>query len=259
MKQSIDTNHLDRKSKVLQYIEERQTATVKDLCARFSISLATARRDLDSLAKKGKIQRVHGGAVALHSSPPEPPVVQRSMEHLEEKRRIARLAAQQVQDGETIFLGSGTTVAEVARELAARQNLTVITNSLPVINSLAGAASITVVCLGGILRMSELSMIGHLTEQSLAELHADKVILGVRGIDLHHGLTNDYLPETMTDRAILGAGEEVIVVADHSKCQRISQAHLADLSAIHTFVTDDAAPASFLEGLSAQGIRVLVG
>ena len=74
------------------------------------------------------------------------------------------------------------------------------------------------------LRDSELSFIGHITEQALAEVRVDKVVMGTRGLSLEHGLTNDYLPETLTDRAILKIGREVIIVADHTKVGRVSTA-----------------------------------
>jgi DeoR/GlpR family transcriptional regulator of sugar metabolism len=92
----------------------------------------------------------------------------------------------------------------------------------------------------------------------LTEVRADKVVFGTRALSLEHGLTNDYLPETLTDRAILGMGGQVIIVADYSKFGRVSTAFLAPLSAMHTLVTDSKAPPEYLSALSKQGIRVLV-
>lgn len=145
---------------------------------------------------------------------------------------------------------------EVARSLRSRQNLTVITNSLPVMNALANLPGITLVALGGMLRPSELSFIGHITEQALAEVRADKVIIGVHAISLEDGLTNDYLPETMTDRAILRAGREVIVAADHTKINAVAAAFLAPLTSIHTLVTDQQAPPDFVAALRQRDIAV---
>ena len=184
---------------------------------------------VESLAEQGRLQRVHGGAISLKQAPPELPILQREQEQLATKQRIGQAGAALVRDGETIFLGSGTTVLEVARNLKARRGLTVITNSLPVMNTLSGLPDITVVALGGVLRASELSFIGHITEQALAEVRADRVIIGVHAISLENGLTNDYLPETMTDRAILKCGREVIVVADHTKVNAVATAFLAPL------------------------------
>jgi DeoR/GlpR family transcriptional regulator of sugar metabolism len=174
-----------------------------------------------------------------------------------EKEKIGRATSAIVKDGETIFLGSGTTVLEVARNLAER-NLTVITNSLPVINLLAERPNITLIALGGSLRASELSFIGHITEQSLAELRADRVIIGTRAISVEQGLTNDYLPETLTDRAILNIGREIVTVADHTKCGLVSTVFLAPLSAMHTLVTDSGADIEFIKALKEKDINVIV-
>jgi len=134
----------------------------------------------------------------------------------------------------------------------------VITNSLPVLNILAGTEEITLISLGGMLRESELSFIGHITEQALNEIRADKVILGIRGLSLEHGLTNDYLQETLTDRAIIRIGRELIVVADHTKVNRVSTVMLAALDVIHIFVTDAKADKKFILALKRQGIQVIV-
>lgn len=221
------------------------------------MSPATARRDLELLAESGKVQRVHGGAIAIEIAPPEMPMLQRQVDHRAEKRRIGGLAAGLVEDGETIFLGSGTTVIEVARNLKGRKNLTVITNSLPVVVMLADYDQITVVCVGGLLRPSELSLIGHITEQVLPEFHVDKVFIGVRGIDIKEGLTNDYLPETLTDRTILGIGKENIVVADHSKFGRTSTVLLVPIENIHTLITDSETPQELVNEIKRMKINVL--
>ncbi|MBE3039625.1 MAG: DeoR/GlpR transcriptional regulator, partial [Chloroflexi bacterium] len=166
-------------------------------------------------------------------------------------------AAALVHSGDTVFLGSGTTVLEVARALRARSTLTVITNSLPVVNVFAGLENIEVICLGGMLRDSELSFIGHITEQALAEVRADKVFIGTRAISLEHGLTHEYLPETMTDRAILKAGQEIIVVADHTKFGRAAAVLLAPLDSLHTIVTDGQTQQDFISAVQEKGIRVI--
>jgi DeoR family transcriptional regulator, aga operon transcriptional repressor len=145
----------------------------------------------------------------------------------------------------------------VARHLRDRKSLTVITNSLPVLNILTGIQEITVIALGGMLRESELSFIGHITEQALTEVRADKVVMGTRCLSLEHGLTNDYLPETLTDRAILKTGREVVIVADHSKVNRVATALLAPLEVMHTFVTDSRADKKFIQALKKMGINVI--
>jgi DeoR/GlpR family transcriptional regulator of sugar metabolism len=248
---------LERQNQILQFILRSQRISITQICENFSVSEATARRDLEYLANEGKVQRVHGGAIVITQTPPEQPILQRQDEQSQEKLRIGEAAAGLVHDGETIFLGSGTTVLEAARSLRGRRNLTVITNSLPVVNVLGGSKDITIICLGGMLRESELSFIGHITEQALSEVRADKVFIGTRAISLEHGLTHEYLPETMTDRAILKAGQEIIVLADHSKFGRAAAVLLAPLERVHTIVTDDGTPDDFLQAVQQRGIKVV--
>ena len=246
----------DRQIRLLQLVTQRQRITVADIVEQFAVSEATARRDLETLANQGKVQRVHGGALALQPTPPELPLLERGSEQETEKRRIGAAAAALVQPGETVFLGSGTTVLEVARALRNTKGLTVITNSLPVLNILAGCEC-TVICLGGMLRPSELSFIGHITEQALAEVRADKVFIGTRAISPEHGLTHEYLPETLTDRAIMHAGREVIVVADHTKFGRAATVLLAPIERVQTIVTGTETQAEFLQDLQTRGIQII--
>jgi DeoR/GlpR family transcriptional regulator of sugar metabolism len=248
----------ERQKQILSLLTRQKRLSVTEIVEQFSISEATARRDLETLASQGKVQRVHGGVIAVEEAPPELPILERESEQADEKFRIGRAAAELVADKETIFLGSGTTVLEAARNLRDRKNLTVITNSLPVLNALAGVEGITVISLGGMLRESELSFIGHITEQALAEIRVDKVIIGTRGVSLEHGLTNDYLQETLTDRAIMKIGREVIVVADYTKVNRVATALLAPLESMQTFVTDSKADKKFVQALKKQGINVIV-
>jgi DeoR/GlpR family transcriptional regulator of sugar metabolism len=248
---------VERQVHLLQFIEQRQRVTVPQICEQFGVSPATARRDLDALAEHGKIQRVHGGAIVHRQAPPELPVIQRMTDQAEEKQRIGRATAALIADGDTIFLGNGTTVLEVARNMLSHKNLTVITNSLMVLNAMADAPNVTLICLGGQMRSSELSMIGHITEQALAELRADKVIIGVYAVDAKHGLTNQYLPETITDRAILKIGRKVIVVADHTKCGRIATAVLAPVDAVDLIVTDSGIDSQIEADLRAQGAQIM--
>ena len=247
----------ERQKQILSLLTKQGRLSVSEIVEQFSISLATARRDLESLAEQGKLQRVHGGAITIEQAPPELPILQRESEQANEKQRIGQAAAALVQDGETVFLGSGTTVLEAARALRGRRNLSVITNSLAVVNALAGAEGVSVICLGGMLRNSELSFIGHITELAMAELRADKILIGTRAISLEHGLTHDYLAETVTDRAVLKAGKEIIVLADHTKFGRASAVLLAPLEQVHTIVTDGQTSNEFIKAVRGRGIKVI--
>ncbi len=251
-------SNVERQQKILEFLNRQQRISVIDICKMFSISEATARRDLEVLTEQNDLQRVHGGAISLKETPPKLPIFQRESSESDEKKRIGSAAANMVHDGETIFLGSGTTVLVAARALRDHKGLTVVSNSLPVLNTLSGLPDITVVALGGVLHSSELSFIGHITEQALAEVRADKVLISVHAINLEHGLTNDYLPETMTDRAILKSGLQVIVLADHTKMNTVSTAFLAPITSIHKLITDKKANEEFLDAVKSQGVDVVL-
>jgi len=247
---------IERQNKIVQWINQRYRITIGEVCEHYSVSEATARRDLETLAANGKVQRFHGGAIAIEKAPPEMPMLQRQVDQIAEKQRIGTVAASLVKDGETVFLGSGTTVLEVARNLKERQNLTIITNSLQVVILLSEFPNITIICVGGLLRPSEFSFIGHISEQVLTEVRADKVFIGVRAINIEEGLTNDYLPETLTDRAILNIGKEKIVVADHTKFGRRSTVMLVPISQIQTLVTGVETPTELLKEIAKHNIQV---
>ncbi len=248
----------ERQRKIWEFIRETKSATVAELSRLFGVSQATIRRDLESLDSQGAIERAHGGAILAERAAPEPPVIHRMAEQAEEKRRIGEAAATLVGDGDTIFIGSGTTTLEMARHLSGKKNLTVITNALNVANCLADHTEITVVITGGLLRHSELSMIGHLTEQALSNVRADKVFIGMRAVSLQDGLTSEHLPEITTDQAIIEFASPVILLVDHTKFEKVSTALVAPVTSVDKIVTDSAVAEELVEELRALGIGVLV-
>jgi DeoR family transcriptional regulator of aga operon len=250
-------NH-QRDQKILQLLKNNSTARVSELSELFGVSEATIRRDLDRLQESGKIRRFHGGAIFTEKAAPEPPVVHRAGEQTSEKKRIGEAAAELVEEGDTLFIGSGTTTESLTLNLRGRQNITVITNSLIVINHLAQEQGILVIATGGVLRMSEYSFIGHLTEQALQELRPNKVFMGIRAISLEQGLTNDYMPEVSTDRVIIHSAPEVILLADHTKFGKVSTAFVAPLTAVHKIITDTGTPKAIISAILAEGIEAIV-
>jgi DeoR/GlpR family transcriptional regulator of sugar metabolism len=247
-----------RQHKILEILQSNPSVRVSYLSELFGVSEVTIRRDLDQMHEARQIQRIRGGAIRVERAAPEPPADYRTMEKADEKRRIGKAAAAMIHDGEIVFIGSGTTALEVAKNLTGRKKLTVITNAMNVINTLAFEESITLIHTGGLLRLSEFSFIGYITEQSLRDLHPQKVILGIHAFSLKDGLMNDYLPEVTTDRAILQAAPEVILVADHSKFGKISVAFVAPVSAVHKVVTDSGIRPEIVAELKRMNIEVIV-
>lgn len=256
---SIDDNLLkvERHNRIRKIVEQKGLVTTVELSNEFDVSESTIRRDLEELDELGWIQRTHGGAVRIERATKEPPILQRISEGRDEKIRIGAAAANLIKDGETIFLGSGTTVLEIARQLPFDIHLTVITNSLPVINELVNHPNIELIVIGGMLRQTELSMVGHIAEHDVGEFRADKVFMGMRAVDARHGFTNDYLPETMTDRAILSIAPQVIVVADHTKFGKVSSVLVGQITIADVIITDDFGPTDYLNELTEIGIQVM--
>lgn len=247
-----------RQQAIAEVIARDGQATVEALCQRFDVSPATIRRDLDELDAQGVVMRTHGGAMRSSQAMPELPILQRSSDQAGAKRRIGRAAAALVLEGTTVFIASGTTTLEIARALVSRANLTVVTNALNVACLLADAPGITLVVCGGVLRRSELSLLGHLTDYALTELRTDMVFIGAHAVSMEHGLSADNLAEVMTDRAILDIGVQRVLVADHSKFGKFATARVAPLSAVHTVVTDDELDATLLEQLHEHRLEVIV-
>jgi DeoR/GlpR family transcriptional regulator of sugar metabolism len=248
----------ERQQLILETLRNNRQVTVAELSHRFDVSEVTIRRDLREMAEQGVLRRAHGGAVAAVPAPPEPPVIRRMIQAENCKEWIGRDAAALVSDGDSVFIGSGSTTTYVARHLLDRKNLTVVTNALTIAIELAGAEGVTVVVTGGMMRDSELSLIGHIAEQSLREVRVDKVIMGMRAISLEEGMTNDYLPEVMTDRTIIEMAPELILVADHTKFGKVASAYVAPVERITTLVTDPKADTRTLDRLEEMGIQVIV-
>ena len=248
----------ERQQLILEAVRGNRQVTVSELSRRFDVSEVTIRRDLSVLAAQGVLRRAHGGAVVATPAPPEPPVVQRMVQAENCKACIGRAAAALVLDGDSVFIGSGSTTAHVARHLGDRRDLTVVTNALNVATELATAKGVTVVVTGGMMRASELSLVGHIAEQSLREVRVDKVVMGMRAISLDEGMTNDYLPEVMTDRTIIEMAPTLIVVADHTKFGTVASAYIAPVERITTLVTDSGTGPEILARLEEMGVRVIV-
>jgi len=248
----------ERQQLILEAVQDSRQVTVAELSHRFDVSEVTIRRDLRELAAQGVLRRAHGGAVAAIPAPPEPPVVQRMIQAENCKECIGRAAAALVSDGDSVFIGSGSTTTFVAQHLVNHTDLTVVTNALTIATELAAAEGVTLVVTGGMMRASELSLVGHITEQALREVRVDKVIMGMRAISLQAGMTNDYLPEVMTDRTIIEMAPELILVADHTKFGKIASAYVAPVERVTTLVTDSETDPETLTHLRRMGIRVIV-
>ena len=246
-----------RRAAIREYLLRNGSAEVGGLSRDFNASAATIRRDILVLLKENGFKKLRGG-IGVDDTKAEPSFAQRSYLQSDKKRRIGKKAAELVHDGEAIFLGTGSTVLEVAKNLTTRRNLTVITNSFPVITTLVDSPGVDLVVTGGALRRPELSFIGHIVEKALSELRADKVIIGIQGIHPESGLTNEFLPEAMLDRVLVTFAPQLIIVADSSKIGKIKASAVGRIEDIGVLVTDPSIDVGIFEDLQRRSIRVLL-
>jgi DeoR/GlpR family transcriptional regulator of sugar metabolism len=245
-----------RHQQIFEHVLSKKSVRVDELSDIFNVSLATIRRDLSQIEEQGLIQRVHGGAVLIEGSE-EPPILTRNKKQSEAKHRIGSAAADLVNDHETIIITSGTTTEAMVPFLTGKNGLTVITNAINIASQLARYPHISVVVLGGWLRHSEFSMHGHITDQALQDLHAEKLFHGIFGLDPEFGLTGTDMQEVQTDRKILSAAQQLIILADHTKFGVIGQIRLSSLENVDLIITDSETPEHYISSLIQKGVRVI--
>jgi len=246
----------DRDDRLVEIVRARGSATVETLSLEIGVGPSTIRRDLRRLAREGRLVRTYGGAT-LADRPGGGPTLQ-STRALAEKQRVAAAAATLVLDGQTIAITSGSTAVEFARRLVDRSDLTVITNSLDVAQTLLDSEGVQLVVLGGVVRPRMHSLLGHLTEQACREMRADTLFMGIGAISLERGLMNDYMPEILTDRALRSMANSVVVMADAGKFDLLAPALVFGLDQVDVIVTDSAVRQEIVDDLAAQHIRVIV-
>jgi DeoR family transcriptional regulator of aga operon len=244
----------ERLGRILELLARDGTVTVPALAGELGVSEATIRRDLHALGEQRLLERSHGGAVA-HGTAHELPVRYRTGRS-EEKRRIARAAAELVTDGAVIALTGGTTTTEVARTLALRQGLTVVTNALNIAVELAVRPDLKLIVTGGVARSASYELVGSLADETLRGLNVDVAFVGVDGVDAKRGLTTQNEVEAATNRALMSRAGSTIVVADPSKLGRVALAQIAAVEAADRLITNEGADAEEVERLRAAGLPV---
>jgi DeoR/GlpR family transcriptional regulator of sugar metabolism len=244
-----------RQRELLSYIRAYGVGSVNDMARLFGVSASTVRRDLNSLHGRGLVERIHGGASNPDNSlEPLRPV--REVAFAAEKRRIGQAAAAHVADHSTVLISGGTTTEAMLAFLGPVRGLTVLTNSLGVVNRLIEHSDAAIVVLGGLLRRDEMSLLGHLTTAGLDEFAIDQVFAGAFGVDPDIGVSGTNLYETSTDRSLATSAHELIMLADHSKLARRGPARIIPTGAITTLIVDDGADAGTLDRFRAAGVSV---
>ena len=245
-----------RRERLRLLVESRRAARLDELSTALGVSQATVRRDLDELASTGRLRRVHGGAVAVDERPSEPGFEVKAGEAAQEKARIAARAVELLAQDDTVYLDSGSTVLEAARLLRGWSRLTVVTNSLPAANELAGRGPRLIV-IGGELRATSLALVGPLTEHLLGTLHVDRALMGTFALSLEEGLTTTDPAEAWTKELVMGRAREVILLADSRKVGTRSFISAGRLDDVDVLVTDTGIDERTTRSLERRGLKVI--
>jgi len=251
-----------RREQMLAFVKSKDFVRVSDLSTKFGVSEVTIRGDLDTLAERGQIRRIRGGAMPRPLPQPERSFEEMQSARVHEKATIGELAASLVSTGETIILDVGTTTTAVARALTRRSELydvVVFTNSLNIALELEPAIPrFTVIVTGGTLRRMQHSLVDPLGGLMLERINARIVFLGCNGIDPGGGITNINLPEAEIKRHMLQSARQRIIVADGSKVGRIELAYLCGVEEIDLLITDTSADPVVLNALREKGLEIML-
>jgi DeoR family transcriptional regulator, aga operon transcriptional repressor len=250
----------ERRRRMTEILEAQERVTVDELVSRFSVSAVTIRGDLDALAQAGAVIRSHGGALKRIDTREDVPISVKETLHHSEKVRIGHAAAQLIKDGETIMLDSGSTTMEIARQIKFLQlkSLNVVTNALNVAMEMANLPHVRLIMIGGILRQMSYSLTGPHAEQALRGLHADRLFLGVDGLDAEIGLMTPDVLEAQLNAVMIQVSREVVVVADSTKFQRRSLSVIAKVDSVHKVITDSGVTPEMVAALRARNVEVLI-
>ena len=247
----------ERQSEILKVLEKKQKIFVPELVERFGVSPATVRNDLNEMESKGLLKRTHGGAIKKSKTGFEQTSVQKEVANINEKKAIAKAAAELVDDGDTISLDTGTTAFEFAREISKKRGLTVVTNDLKIAAFLEEYSDATVILAGGTVRRGFRCTVGELAVRSLSGLSVDKCFLATNGLTLEKGLTTPDIGQGEVKKALAKTGTQIIVLCDSKKLGRNALSSIIYLSEIDILVIDNGADPLALEEIADCEVEII--
>jgi len=251
-------NLAERHQYILNKLHKDGNINVVDLYKELKVSSVTIRKDLKLLEQKKLLFRTHGGATLSNPYIADRPVNEKEKIQSNEKVRIGEVAAELVQDHDSIIIGSGTTVLAFARSIQPKEGLMVITSALNVALELMKFPNVEVLQLGGLLRKSSSSVMGTYAENILSDFFCSKLFLGVDGIDLDFGLTTTNAMEAHLNRQMISVSQKIIVLADSTKFGRRGFGKICGLDEVDHVITDSGVSDNIVKILESHGITVTI-
>ncbi len=249
-----------RQAFILERVREDGGVRVADLVKSLGVSDMTIRRDLEILQQRGLLEKVHGGAALVESSPMyEPGFTAKSVLMEREKQAIADEAASLIEPGTAIAISAGTTTYALAQRLVDVPGITVLTNSVPVADVLhrEGRPDQTIILSGGVRTPSD-ALVGPFAVSVIHSLHVDTVFMGIHGMDVKSGFTTPNILESETNRALIDAGRRLVVLADHTKWGVVGVSSIGTLDNVDILITDTGLEEAAREALAATVHRLVL-
>jgi DeoR/GlpR family transcriptional regulator of sugar metabolism len=246
----------NRRRRLLEMMTHQGYATLDELVRGLDVSESTVRRDLEALDLAGSIKRTHGGAIYTGEVRSMPAFDERTGTAAAEKRAIGVASAALIEDGDTVLLDGGTTTLEVARALVGRR-VQVVTNSLPIAHLLASNQQTELILIGGYVYPRTGVALGPLSIGTMEKIRVRRAVLGAGGI-VPEGIYNSNSLLVETERQMMSCGQEIMIVADHTKFGRLALARLCGLEEVHRFVIDSEASDESRDMLEQAGALVHV-
>jgi len=244
--------------KILELLQEEGSARVADLSNAFQVSQPTVRQDLERLEREGYIIRDHGGAFLRSVSQQVRSLSLQHMDNHEKKVRIGRRAVEEISDGDRIILDSGSTTTEIAKQLHALSNLTVITNALNIALIVGAEYAFDLLVTGGEFKAPTLSLTGEKAAIFFQNVHVDKLFLATGGISSSFELTYPGLSDLPVKQAMIEAASRKYLVADSTKIGKTSFASLGSLSLVDCVITDSGISADMIKRINDLGVSVVL-
>lgn len=250
----------ERQAMILEMLRQNDIVRISDITTRFGVSNMTARRDLETLQKNNLLRRIHGGAVAIDndtagqrtaSNPVEQEAVRADLQ------AIGKLAASMANEGDIIFLGPGTTVLAMAHHMRQKSNITILTNSFPVVNELANTNNI-IYFLGGILNGDEYSVTGTFANSMLETFCANKAFIGCGGISLQHGITDFSAPTADVNRLMVKNAAQSILLCSADKLRSNAFSIVCPLSEVDMMITDNSLSEQDADAIRGFGVDLRI-
>ena len=251
-------NQAGRKAIILDLLKTQNRSRIAELSELLDVSVVTVRNDLQVLENEGLVKRVHGGAILANKSQFSKDFEERKMFKAFEKQKIAKAAADLVNDGDSLIINVGSTCAYVCEELKNKRNLIVITNALHILNEFSDCANITTYYLGGLFNTDMQITLGNSVNEQLMRYRVDKLIMGMDGVAPDGGLTSYNHVEDAIMRQMIEQSQYRILVADDSKIGKTTFARIAEIKDFQVLITNYAEQnAPLLEQIRQEGLSVI--